>query len=399
MLRIGVAVLPGERQPFSVYCPKCSSTIKGQLITTKDADVSARLDEAPVVAEDSSEDWQIITTHPTFPFTPGTEFSPFINIGTVLGNAAIPYFRAIGGFNGTIEQDWPQLERAFQFYLAEDWPKFDTTMTRLLEKGWPENPDMVQRHDIIHRILLVVILSLDPGGLYEDMQREIWERAHPSQELITYLRQQSVQANLLALQKRIFRQIGHLIEIRHIWLPVIPFLWLNRLGRMAPEEWRLPGDDFAILRGSYQQNFELSRQALPLLVVTQNAADGREAVTIRLDSDPSPWIPSKLPKNVSPPRTLAQFAKLNSEAQEAFLDRFPVTEVGWLDAFDRRIRNAIAHADADAVVATGTITIGKGATLSYLTFVESIVKQLQLLLLWLNLAKLFRVYDLLAGNK
>jgi hypothetical protein len=36
--------------------------------------------------------------------------------------------------------------------------------------------------------------------------------------------------------------------------------------------------------------------------------------------------------------------------------------------------------------------MGKHATLSYMDFVETIPKQLQLLLIWLNLAKLFRVY-------
>jgi hypothetical protein len=399
VLRIGVAVPPGEKQPFTVHCPKCSSTIRGQLNTTKDYQVSARLDEAPIVPEDSSEDWQIITTHPAFPFVPGEESSPFIQIEAVLGDAAFPYFRSVGGFNGTVDQEWPQLERAFQFYLNEDWSRFDKAMSRLLEEGWPDNPDMVQRHDIINRLLQVVILPLDRHGLYRDMQREVWGRAQPSRELLTHLRQQSVQADLLALQKRLFRQVAHMIEIRQMWLPVVPFLWLNRLGRSAPEEWRLPGDDFAILRGSYQQNFELSCQALPLLVATQNSADGRDAVNIRLDSDPSPWIPSTLPKSARPPQNLAQFGKLSSEAKEAFLDRFPVTEAGWVDAFDRRIRNAIAHADADAVIATGEIATSKGDALSYLTFVESIVKQLQLLVLWLNLAKLFRVYDVMAGRK
>ena len=107
--------------------------------------------------------------------------------------------------------------------------------------------------------------------------------------------------------------------------------------------------------------------------------------------------PSKLPPNLRP-RTLAQFKKLTAEAKEAFLDRFPVTEGYWLDAFDRSIRNAIAHADADEVVTAGEITTGKGTTLSYMKFVEAVAKQLQLILLWLNLTKLFRVYELLATS-
>lgn len=396
MLRVGVAVEPGDRQPFSVHCPRCEAIIRGQLLTTEDADVSVQLDEAPLLEEDASADWQVITTHPAFPFVPTTEASPFIDVGNVLGDAAIPYFQAVGQFSGLAAKEWPQLERAYRFYLAEDWSRLDRVMSRLMEDSWPKEPSMVARHDLIHRLLIVMIVPLDPMGFYGDVQKEIWQRAEPSEALISYARQPSAQAEFVALQKRLFRQIAYLIEIRDMWTPALPYLWLNRLGQSAPDEWRLPGDDFAVLRGVYQQNFELSCQALPMLVVTQNAADGRSASTISTDGEASPWIPAGLSSKIKQPRTLAQFKKLNAESKQAFLDRFPVTEAMWLDAFDRSVRNAIAHADADEVVATGQITTGKGMTLTYLSFVESVAKQLQLLLLWLNLSKLFRVYDVLA---
>jgi hypothetical protein len=74
-------------------------------------------------------------------------------------------------------------------------------------------------------------------------------------------------------------------------------------------------------------------------------------------------------------------------------------KVHWLDMFDRGIRNAIAHADADEVAADGKITTGKGATLTYLRFVESVAKQVQLVLLWLNLVKILRVYSLMGKQE
>ncbi len=390
---------PGEKQPFSVRCTKCASIIRGKLITTKEADVSVELDETELLSESASEDWQVITTHPAFPFVPGTDKFPFLDVTNALGDAAEPYFQAVGQFNGLAVQDWPQLERVFHFYLAEDWNRFDTAMSRLLKDAWPQEPDMVQRHDLIHRLLMVMILPLDPSGAYAAMQKEIWQRAQPSEELIKYLRQKSVESELLALQKRLFRQISHVIEIRTMWLPVLPFLWLNRMGDSASDKWRLPGDDFAILRGAYQQNYELSCQALSMLIIAQNAAEGRAATTISTEGQTSTWMPTKLPQGSRAPRTLTQFKRLNAEAKEAFLDRFPATEASWHDTFDRSMRNAIAHADADEVVATGDIATGKGVTVPYLEFVESVTKQLQLLLLWLNLAKLFRVYIVLAGQR
>ena len=184
MLRIGVAVPPGQKQPFSMRCPKCSSAIRGQLVTTEDARVNAELYEAPFLPEDASTDWQVITTHPTFPFIPDTERSPFLDITNVLGKAATPYLRTLAEFNGLAE-DWPKLERAYQFYLAEDWSRFDRAMSRLLEEDWPEEPSMVRRHDAVHRLLDVLIVPLDPSSQYLDMHQEIWQQAQPSQELIT----------------------------------------------------------------------------------------------------------------------------------------------------------------------------------------------------------------------
>jgi hypothetical protein len=98
---------------------RCGSAIRGQLITTEDADVSALLEEGEQLPGSASEDWQVITTHPAFPSVPDAKTFPFLDVGTVLGKASMPYFEAVGGFEG-MAQDWPQLERAFQFYLAED---------------------------------------------------------------------------------------------------------------------------------------------------------------------------------------------------------------------------------------------------------------------------------------
>jgi hypothetical protein len=63
-----------------------------------------------------------------------------------------------------------------------------------------------------------------------------------------------------------------------------------------------------------------------MLVVIQNAANGRPAETIYREGEGSPWIPAKLPANSRPPRTLSQFKKLKAEAKEAFLDQFQTTE-------------------------------------------------------------------------
>ncbi len=399
MIRIGVAVSPGERQPFSVRCSQCASIIRGQLLTTEDARVAVELRDARIIPETASEHWQVITTHPAFPFTPSTELSPFIGIMGILGDAAIPYFQAVNQFNTVAAGDWSHLERAYQFYLTEDWGRFDGAMSRLMEEEWPDQPTMLIRHDLIHRLLTMLFLPLDPVGVYAEAKREIWGRAKPSRELVSHLQKSHVQAKLVALQRRLFHQLNNLVETRQTWLPALAFLWLNRLGLDAPDHWRLPGEDFMILRDAYRQNFELSCQALELVVMAQNSSEGRPAETIHRDGERSPWIPGALSSTPTPPRTLAQFRRLSAEKKIAYLDRFPVTQAGWRDIFNRGLRNAIAHADADAVMSKGQIATGKGITVPYIRFVESVIKQLQMLLLWLDLAKLFRMYGTLAGRE
>src|SRR5215475_13893067 len=93
MLRIGVAVTPGERQPFAVRCGQCSSSIRGQLVTAEPGLASAELVEAPLLSEDAAKEWQIITTHPSFPFITDTEASPFMDITRALGDdRVLAYF-------------------------------------------------------------------------------------------------------------------------------------------------------------------------------------------------------------------------------------------------------------------------------------------------------------------
>ncbi|MGW0239849.1 hypothetical protein [Micromonospora chalcea] len=394
LLRIGVAVSPGEQQPFAARCPECKSEIRGKLGTTAEADAAVHLDEAQIVPDSYSKDWQVVTIHPAFPSTPGAWTSPFLESVGILGDAYEAYFRAVGRFNGIAAGDWPKLERAFQFYFAEDWDRFDVTMARLLEENWPAKSSTIMRHDVIHRLLIMMLCLLDPASPYPPLKREIWRRAQPSPELLSHLSEPAVKEELLALQRRIFEQISHLISIRHTWLPALQVLWAHRLGRPAPKDWRLPGEDFIVLRDAYRQHFELSCQSLSMLIVAQNVADGRLPTEILSDGDAEPWIPEALPGRFrnSPPRNLAQFRRLTAEAKEAYLDRLPDVQSVWHQVFDRGVRNAIAHADADIEAATGVITTGKGGGHTYVDFVESVIKQMQLLILWLDLAKLLRIY-------
>ena len=81
---------------------------------------------------------------------------------------------------------------------------------------------------------------------------------------------------------------------------------------------------------------------------------------------------------------MPQFRKARAEVKELYLDRYPKTAAAWASAFDRKLRNAIAHGDAKLDAGTGDIVTGKGQRMSYAEFAKSIVNQTQLILLFLR---------------
>jgi len=182
-----------------------------------------------------------------------------------------------------------------------------------------------------------------------------------------------------------------MIQDRAVWSPAIALTYLDALGKEVPDGWRLPGDDFHVLRDAYRQNYELCCQVLYLVVAARNTEDGREANEICSPDYSSGWVP-EVSGNKKLPKTVSQFKKVPAEIKELYLEKFPSTQAAWESLFSRRVRNAIAHADADFVIGTGKIATGKDGELTYMDFVKSTVGHLQVLLLFIDFVKLCRIY-------
>ncbi|MGV1009499.1 MAG: hypothetical protein ACOYBY_12925 [Dermatophilaceae bacterium] len=63
----------------------------------------------------------------------------------------------------------------------------------------------------------------------------------------------------------------------------------------------------------------------------------------------------------------------------------------WEEVFSRRVRNGIAHANAEFVITSGMVLSGEDE-FSYMDFVRATIAQLQLLMLLIDFAKLLRIY-------
>ncbi|MEV6891008.1 hypothetical protein [Kribbella sp. NPDC051137] len=352
--------------------------------------------DVPVVSEPENwNDAQSITTHPDFPTDPSATIeSPFISASMAFGGDFMRFSKILGEFHSFADQAWPILERAYGFYLQEKWDLFDRAMAELLGKeNWPDEVSMLRRYDVLHRVLSVGLLPLGPSGDYPVAKKEIWAVSRASIQSFGEYCAAIDDSELAKLQRRLFDQIRRMMEHRAIWSPALALTYLDVLGRRIPNEWRLPGDDFHILRDAYRQNYEVCCQILWLVVAAKNTEEGRPAAEICSPDYSFGWVPQaeggkKLPK------TLAQYKKATSEVKELYLDKFPSTRDAWDAIFNRSIRNAIAHADADFVIETGMIATGKGDDLSYMDFVKSTVgqMQMQMLMLFIDYVKLCRIY-------
>jgi hypothetical protein len=244
IIRIGVGV--AQRQRILVHCPACSSPIRGHLTAAED--VTVELNEVQLLVPDQGISWQTVTTHPDFPLDPTTKFSPFIEATMAFGDHYMSFQKAMAGFHHMIAHNWAQVERAYRFYLAQDWPRYDAAMNRLLGEEWPQEPTMLVRHDAVHRLLSIVLLPLGPNGDYPRAKDELWARARVNPQGFASFCAKSATTELLSLQRRLFDQLRRLVEIRDAWAPALALVYLDLLDRPVPDSWRLPGDDFHLLR-------------------------------------------------------------------------------------------------------------------------------------------------------
>lgn len=88
---------------------------------------------------------------------------------------------------------------------------------------------------------------------------------------------------------------------------------------------------------------------------------------------------------------LNQFTKSNAATKEAYLSRYSHLRYFWNAAFSRDVRNSIAHAEFDYIMHESIVKY-KGREVPYYVFIEALIKQISLLIFWLDLCKLCKIY-------
>ncbi|WP_146192642.1 hypothetical protein [Streptomyces sp. A244] len=264
-------------------------------------------------------------------------------------------------------------------------------MKRNFEEVWPDNPSALDRHTALHRILYMLVSSIDPDGAYPKSKRDAWSRTFKKEaEFAKCAHSIITKPEFIAVNKRASEQFLNLLRSNQEWTPALTVVHLRAIGSPIPQGWQFPAGRIDSLRDAYRQNFEVSCQILPLVIRMQNIAEGRDSEIIRDPADAQGWAPGALnPRDQV--NNLNQYTKSRAATKEAYLDRHTLLRYYWNGAFNRDVRNSIAHAEFDYTMHDGMISY-KGREVPYYTFTEALIKQISLLAFWLDLCKLFKIY-------
>ncbi|MFI9112740.1 hypothetical protein [Streptomyces venezuelae] len=335
-------------------------------------------------------DWKVVNTYGDLPSTSSEEHSSFIFATQVFGDQFMAYFKCVGIVR-EFEERVDAIEHAYGFYLQERWDLLDSVMRRSFEDAWPKSPSVLDRHTYLHRILSVLAAALDPNGFYPRAKRELWSRTFGKEENFSELAfRVTTDSNFEVINRRLSDQLVRLLRDAADWIPALAIAHL-RAGRMSiPEDWRVPLVRIDTLRDAYRQNFEVSCQMLPLVVRMQNMTEGRDIDVIRDPGLPGGWAPrTLLPRDLV--NNVNQYTKAKASTKEAYLNRNSRLRHFWNSAFTRDVRNGIAHAEFDYVMHDGIVRY-KDVEVPQYVFVEALIQQIALLVFWLDLCKLCKIY-------
>lgn len=388
ILRVGVAA---SRQTFSVACPNCQSMIRGG--TAENESGFPYLDMPNIEVLDLPEDpeWPVVTVYGDLPIHPaGNPFSAFLSMHHYFGDDFEKYLKNVSQVRWFGERA-DSLDHAFRFYLDSKWDLLDSVMGRQFSPFWEDSPSEYDRHMLLHRMAYRSVIPLDPSGTYADAKLEVWSRSFKKESKFSECAHSVIaEPSFALLRRRVSQQYCGLMRSYTEWLPTLALAHLRALGKEISKDWQAPVGNFDVLRDAYRQNFELSCQALPLVIRMQNIAEGRDSQAIRIPGEAHGWAPrSPLPKDCV--NNLNQFSKARAATKEAYLNRHPLLRKYWNSAYSRDVRNSIAHADFDYSMQDGIITY-KDNESPYFEFVEALIKQIGLLVFWLDLCKLYVIY-------
>ncbi len=288
---------------------------------------------------------------------------PTMTLLHLLGDEAFMLFREDRGTaSGVIEEVWPDVRIAFEYYLQQNWNMFDKTVQSKFGLESVGNTTH-QRTTIAYQVLGRVAVDIVGGSggrsakLFERFARK-HRAAIKHEQYLPVISARGVDAS--QIEGDVFRLIDHFISDYEAW----------EMGKLVRYIDGKPGelddlvlfrDEFSLVRDLFQQGFEMACKCLWILVAAQNGVKQKDANAfgeVHPDS-----VPEKKRAN-----TLKQFDRLPNAYKIAYAAQVP----GWesLNIFlNSGRRNNIGHATARHDLKSGRIISDKDSDgISYIDF-------------------------------
>lgn len=390
VLRISVGL--DEEQPFYFICSTCGSATRGKQIIWYKPFPGARieLEEGRILENEPEEPNQIINIHPDLPAFKNaksmmeTGGSPFLFTMAILGQRNEEFMKRLKTFRELVDRDWNNVRRWLSHYTERRWEGFDRTGELIFEENWVPPTSNMQRHDLIHRALDIMISPILLTDHYIKMKQswyETWATGNgiPPETVALvaeFARNEVSTGGLTGLQRDIFHCLELYINNRSNILPALSISMYPSGIDHAIQDLQLFRDDFPILRDLYITTFETCHKAIKYILAPVNAAQRGNVQ----DFGDGVIGFSKFVK------------KVNAQKAE-FLKNIPDWQTQWDFMFDRQLRNKIGHHAIRHDLSSGELVIEGEQRIAYIDFVVATFNLISGILIVANALKTLAIAD------
>ena len=291
-----------------------------------------------------------------------------------------------GEASNIIEELWPNVRMAFEYYLQQNWDMFDKTAQ---SKFGLESVGQTAHQRATIAYQGIAVLAVDIVGPSGDRSAKLFERF--SRKHRAAIRQEGYLpvvrargADARQIEHDLFRVMEHFISDYEAWEIGKLVRYVDDDASNALGELVLFRDEFSLVRDLYQQGFEMACKCLWILVGAQNGAKRNDANAFGNEHPVS--VPEK-----KRAKTLAQFDRLPNAHKIAYAAQVP----GWecLTSFlNSGRRNTIGHATARHDLRSGRVVSDKDPDgITYINFLGETFGVFEALLVLMQVLRAARV--------
>lgn len=405
LLRVSVGI--ELIQPFFVICDNCKTVISGHQeiwYKPKPGAILVLEDAEQIDAEEEPFN-QYVNVHPELPSTPEAADmtapggSPWLQLTQILGSEnLLNYMERMKQFRGLVDSDGLAFRRLAGFYANGDWKHFNDEGGRIFEINWTELNSEWQCHDTFGRITHMLFAPLLVADwlprIVEEWNMYLISNTAQNGCLVSLFKNESSRTK--RLRRQVLNRIEFIIQNKIPLLCAFSAEFYPAGSNAATSDLRLFRDDFDLLKPHYVDCYELAHKVLTLIVAAVNCIERGNPDTF--DNKVCMELAAAGLGNFKRIQNVAAFDSKPNAPKRAFLNTLPVFRDLWEQLLDRKLRNAIGHANAHHDRQSGQIVVDDQPHCTYLEFVLKTLRMTHVLLVLLHVLKMCDITILLSTS-